>query len=72
MAKKTVLVCDSCGAEVEETRGAAMRVTYADAPAWLQGRRPVRQLCRQASGPRRSAAWAPAEVGDRLRPSSRR
>jgi hypothetical protein len=31
MARKTVLVCDSCGAEVEESKGAVMRVTYADA-----------------------------------------
>ena len=28
---KTVLVCDSCGNEVEEAKGAVMRVTYADA-----------------------------------------
>lgn len=31
MARKTVLVCDSCGKEVEEAKGAVMRVTYADA-----------------------------------------
>lgn len=31
MARKTVLVCDNCGAEVPEGRGALMRVTFADA-----------------------------------------
>jgi hypothetical protein len=31
VARKTVLVCDSCGKEVEESRGATMRLTFADA-----------------------------------------
>ena len=31
MARKTVLGCDSCGNEVEEGKGATMRVTYTDA-----------------------------------------
>jgi len=31
VARKTVLVCDSCGKEVEEAKGAVMRVTYSDA-----------------------------------------
>jgi ribosomal protein S26 len=31
VARKTVLVCDSCGKEVEESKGAVMRLTYADA-----------------------------------------
>ncbi len=31
MARKTVLVCDTCGTEVEEGKGAVMRVTYNDA-----------------------------------------
>ncbi len=31
MARKTILVCDMCGAEVEEQKGAAMRITYTDA-----------------------------------------
>ena len=31
MARKTVLVCDSCGNEVDEVKGAVMRVTYTDA-----------------------------------------
>jgi hypothetical protein len=31
MARKTILVCDSCGAEVDEGKGAVMRINYADA-----------------------------------------
>ena len=31
MARKTVLVCDKCGAEIDENKGASMRITYYDA-----------------------------------------
>jgi hypothetical protein len=31
MARRTILVCDNCGKEVEEARGAVMRITYSDA-----------------------------------------
>jgi hypothetical protein len=31
VARKTVLVCDSCGAEVDEGKGAVQRVTFNDA-----------------------------------------
>lgn len=31
MARKTVLVCDSCGKEVDEAKGAVMRINFADA-----------------------------------------
>jgi hypothetical protein len=31
LARKTVLVCDSCGKEVGENKGATMRLTYSDA-----------------------------------------
>lgn len=31
MARKTVLVCDSCGSEVGEGKGATLRLTWADA-----------------------------------------
>ena len=31
MARKTVLVCDNCGKEVDESKGAVMRLTYSDA-----------------------------------------
>jgi len=46
VARKTVLVCDSCGNEVAEGKGAVMRVTYTDA------RRGAKQagLCDNCSG----------------------
>ncbi len=54
MARKTVLVCDNCNTEVEEGRGAVMRVTYTDA------RRGAKQadLCDGCAGkmPGRAAA----------------
>ena len=31
MARKTVLVCDNCGAEVGEGKGALLRLTWSDA-----------------------------------------
>ena len=31
VARKTILVCDKCGKEVDEEKGAVLRVTYADA-----------------------------------------
>jgi len=54
MARKTVLVCDSCGAEVDEARGAAMRITYADARRGSK----VADLCDSCAGklPGRAAA----------------
>ena len=31
MARKTVLVCDNCGNEIDEGKGASMRINYSDA-----------------------------------------
>ena len=31
MARKTVLVCDNCGKEVGDNKGAMLRLTYSDA-----------------------------------------
>jgi hypothetical protein len=31
LARKTVLVCDACGKEVAEGKGATLRVTFTDA-----------------------------------------
>jgi hypothetical protein len=31
LARKTVLVCDQCGKEVEEGKGAVVRLTWSDA-----------------------------------------
>jgi hypothetical protein len=54
VARKTVLVCDKCGNEVDESKGAVMRVTYTDA------RRGAKQadLCDDCAGnmPGRAAA----------------
>jgi hypothetical protein len=46
MARKTVLVCDKCSIEVEEGKGAVMRITFTDA------RRGAKQadLCDGCSG----------------------
>jgi len=54
VARKTVLVCDSCGTEVGEGKGATLRVTFTDA------RRGAKQadLCDSCAGnmPGRAAA----------------
>jgi len=31
VARKTILVCDNCGSEVSEGKGAVMRINYMDA-----------------------------------------
>ena len=31
MARKTVLVCDKCGKEIDEGKGAVLRLTFTDA-----------------------------------------
>jgi hypothetical protein len=31
MARKTVLVCDNCGKEVEDNKGGVLRITFTDA-----------------------------------------
>jgi hypothetical protein len=31
VARKTILVCDNCGSEVSEGKGAMMRINYTDA-----------------------------------------
>jgi hypothetical protein len=54
MARKTVLVCDSCGSEVGEGKGAVVRVTFNDA------RRGAKQadLCDSCAGGMPGAAVA--------------
>jgi hypothetical protein len=46
VARKTVLVCDNCGNEVGEGKGALLRLTYSDA------RRGAKQadLCDECAG----------------------
>ena len=64
MARKTVLVCDTCGNEVDEGKGAVMRVTYNDA------RRGARQadLCDNCAG--RTPGRAVARRGRRRKSAS--
>jgi hypothetical protein len=61
VARKTILVCDNCGAEVEEGKGAAMRVTYTDARRGSKqadlcdscaGSMPGRQVARRGRRPK--------------------
>ena len=47
MARKTVMVCDNCGAEVEDGKGAVQRVTFNDARRGAKQARLVRQMRRQ-------------------------
>jgi hypothetical protein len=54
MARKTVLVCDSCAKEVDESRGATLRITFTDARRGSK----VADLCDDCAGtlPGRAAA----------------
>ena len=65
MARRTVLVCDKCGTEVGENRGAALRVTYTDARRGSKvadlcddcaGEMPGRTAARRGRGPRAAPA----------------
>jgi hypothetical protein len=64
MAKKTILVCDMCGAEVEEQKGATMRITYTDARRGSRqadlcdscaGKQPGRTVARRGRRPKAAA-----------------
>src|SRR3954454_9699793 len=54
VARRTVLVCDNCGKEVGENKGAALRVTFTDARRGSK----VADLCDDCAGemPGRAAA----------------
>ena len=65
MARKTVLVCDSCGKEVEEGKGATVRATFSDARRGAKqadfcddcvGKLPGKQVARRGRRPRVAAA----------------
>jgi ssDNA-binding Zn-finger/Zn-ribbon topoisomerase 1 len=65
VARKTVLVCDNCGNEVEEAKGAVMRVTYTDARRGAKqadlcdscaGKMPGRAAARRGRKPKSAAA----------------
>ena len=61
MARRTVLVCDNCGKEVGENKGAALRLTYTDARRGAKSRRSLRRLRRQHARPAGRTPRPPAE-----------
>lgn len=65
MARKTILVCDNCGTEVSEARGATMRLTFTDARRGAKqadlcdscaGEMPGRAVARRGRRPKSAAA----------------
>ena len=65
MARKTVLVCDNCGNEIEEGKGAVVRATFNDARRGAKqadfcddcaGKLAGRQAARRGRRPRATAA----------------
>lgn len=65
MARKTILVCDNCGTEVEEARGAILRITYSDARRGAKqadlcdscaGKLPGRAVARRGRKPKSASA----------------
>jgi hypothetical protein len=65
MARKTILVCDNCGAEVEEGKGAVLRLNFTDARRGAKqadlcdscaGKMPGKQTARRGRRPRAQAA----------------
>ena len=65
LARKTVLVCDNCGNEVGEGKGATMRLTYSDARRGAKqadlcddcaGKQPGRATARRGRRPKSVAA----------------
>jgi len=67
VARRTVLVCDSCGKEVGDNKGAALRVTFTDARRGSKvadlcdpcaGKLPGRAAARRGRRPKSAAATA--------------
>jgi hypothetical protein len=65
VAKKTILVCDNCGKEVDESKGATLRLNYADARRGAKeadlcdtcaGGMPGRAVARRGRRPKLAAA----------------
>jgi hypothetical protein len=54
LARKTVLVCDNCGREVGDGKGATLRLTYSDARRGAK----AADLCDECSGKLPGAAVA--------------
>jgi hypothetical protein len=69
VARKTILVCDNCGKEVDESQGAVLRVTYSDARRGSKaadlcddcaGKMPGRAVARRGRRPKNAATPASA------------
>jgi hypothetical protein len=65
VARKTILVCDNCGKEVDESQGAVLRVTYTDARRGSKaadlcddcaGKMPGRAVARRGRRPKTAAS----------------
>lgn len=65
MARKTILVCDNCGSQVEAGKGAGLRLTFADARRGARqadlcdacaGKMPGKQAAKRGRRPRAQAA----------------
>jgi hypothetical protein len=65
VARKTVLVCDNCGNEVDEAKGAVLRVTFTDARRGAKqadlcdncaGKMPGRAVARRGRRPKSATA----------------
>jgi hypothetical protein len=65
VARKTILVCDGCGREIDEGKGAALRLTWVDARRGAReadvcdscaGGLPGRQVARRGRRPKAAAA----------------
>jgi hypothetical protein len=65
MARKTVLVCDNCGNEIQEGKGAVVRATFSDARRGAKqadfcddcaGKLAGRQVARRGRRPKAAAA----------------
>lgn len=65
MARKIVLVCDSCGKEIDEGKGAVVRATFSDARRGAKqadlcdecaGKLPGKQVARRGRRPKAAAA----------------
>jgi hypothetical protein len=65
MARKTVLVCDNCGKEIDDGRGAVIRATFSDARRGAKqadfcddcaGKLPGKQVPRRGRRPKAAAA----------------
>jgi hypothetical protein len=65
MARKTILVCDNCGKEVDDGKGAVMRINFTDARRQSKqadlcdscaGKQPGRTVARRGRRPKSAAA----------------